>query len=120
MQIDLLGQMPTTTAGHTHVLTAIDVYSRYLFAVPIKNASAKSVVDGLTSIFARHAYLPTSIMTDKGTQFTSELLREVLDTLNVTIRHATVKHAQTIGTVERSHASVKRILKTRTNESADD
>ena len=57
--------MPTTTAGHTHILTAIDVYSRYLFAVPIKNTSANAVVDGLTSIFARHANLPTEIMTDK-------------------------------------------------------
>ena len=38
MQIDLVGKMPVTTAGHTHILTAIDVYSRYLFAIPLRNA----------------------------------------------------------------------------------
>ena len=48
------------------------------------------------------------------------MLADVLTTLNVKIRHATVKHAQTIGTVERSHASLKRILKTRTNEKSND
>ena len=78
------------------------------------------IVDGLTSIFARHAYLPKKIMTDKGTSFTSELLTQVLDTLNITVKHATIKHAQTIGTVERSHAAIKRILKTHSRESAED
>ena len=36
--------------------------------------------------------------------------------LGITLKHATTKHAQTIGLLERSHASIKRSLKIKTGE----
>ena len=64
----------------------------------------------------KHAYLPTTIISDKGTAITSHVIKEVAGVLGITLKHATTKHAQTIGLLERSHASIKQSLKIETGE----
>ena len=64
----------------------------------------------------RHAYLPTLILTDKGSQFRSEVVAEITQTLEIQINHASTKHAQTIGILERTHAAIKTALKISTGE----
>ena len=65
---------------------------------------------------AKHAYLPTTLISDKGTAFTSFVIKEVAGFLGITLKRATTKHAQTIGLLERSHASIKQALKIETGE----
>ena len=93
------------------MLTAVDVFSRYLFAIPIRKPDTHSVVRALMSIFTRHAYVPTTILTDKGSQFTAEVIEELTKKSGIIIEHATIKHAQTIGVTERNHQRLKQILK---------
>ena len=64
----------------------------------------------------KHAYRPTTVISDKGTAFTSNLITEVAGVLGITLKHSTTKHAQTIGLLERSHASIKQALKIETGE----
>ena len=68
-------------------------------------------------IFTQHSYVPKTILTEKGTTFTSQLLNSLMESAGIKIEHASVKHAQTIGMVERSHQKLKQILKI--NISAD-
>ena len=114
LEIDIVGPLPASN-GFTHILTAVDVFSRYLFAVPLKRPDTHSVVRGLLSIFTKHAYVPKHILTDKGTAFTAELLSEIAKAADIHISHATIKHAQTIGMVERTHAKLKKVLKISVN-----
>ena len=110
MQIDIVGQLPNS-AGYKYILTAIDVFSRYLFAVPMKTQSAEETARALGGIFLAHSYIPETIVTDQGSNFTSKMIKELTDLLEVNLKHATVKHPQTVGTVERSHAALKKVLK---------
>ena len=55
----------------------------------------------------KHAYLPTTLITDKGTAFTSTIFAEVTQILGITLKCSTMKHPQTIGKLERTHASLK-------------
>ena len=64
----------------------------------------------------KHAYLPTTLISDKGTAFISHVIKKVAGVLGITLKHATTKHAQTIGLLERSHASIKQALKVETGE----
>ena len=64
----------------------------------------------------KHAYLPTTLISDKGTAFMSQVIKEVTGVLGITLKHASTKHAQTIGLLERSHASIKQALKIETGE----
>ena len=59
----------------------------------------------------KHAYLQTTIISDKGTGFTPHVIKEVAGALDITLKHASTKHAQTIRLLERSHASIKQPLK---------
>ena len=110
MQIDLLLNLPPS-GGYENVLTAIDVFSRYLFAYPLSDASAINVARALIDIVTKHAYLPTTLITDKGTAFTSTIIAEITQILGITLKCATTKHPQTIGELERTHASLKTNLK---------
>ena len=110
MQIDLLPNLPPS-GGYENVLTAIDVFSRYLFAYPLTDASAINVAKALIDILTKHAYLPTTLFTDKGTAFTSTIIAEITQILGITLKCATAKHPQTIGKLERTHASLKTNLK---------
>ena len=46
----------------------------------------------------------------------SHVIKDVAGVLGITLKHATTKHAQTIGLLERSHASIKKALKIETGE----
>ena len=70
----------------------------------------------LINIITKHAYLPTTLISDKGTASTSNVIKEVAGVLGITLKHATTKHDQTIGLLERSHASIKQALKIETGE----
>ena len=110
MQIDLLPNLPPS-GGFEDVLTAIDVFSRYLFAYPLTDASAIIVAKALIDIMTKHAYLPTTLFIDKGTAFTSTIIAQITQILGITLKCATTKHPQTIGKLERTHASLKTNLK---------
>ena len=64
----------------------------------------------------KHAYLPTTLISDKGSAFMSHVIKEVAGVLGITLKPATTKHAQTIGLLERSHASIQQALKIETGE----
>ena len=110
MQIDLLPNLPPS-GGYENVLTAIDVFSRYLFAYPLTDASAINVAKAIIDIITKHAYLPTTLITDKGTAFTSTIIAKVTQILGITLKCATTKHPHTTGKLERTHASLKTNLK---------
>ena len=115
IQIDLVPGLPPS-CGYENIVTALDVFSRYFFAYPTSNQDAKTVAKVLINIMTKHAYLPTTFISDKGTAFTSHVIKVVAGVLGITLKHATRKHAQTIGLLERCHASIKQALKIETGE----
>ena len=112
MQIDLV----PPSGGYENIVTSMDVFSRYLFAYPTSNQDAKTIAKVLINIMTKHAYLPTKLISDKGTVFMSHVIKEVAGVLGITLKHATTKHARTIRLLEQSHASIKQALKIETGE----
>ena len=115
MQIDLVPELPPS-GGYENILTAMDVFSRHLFAYPTSNQDAKTIAKVLINIMTEHVYLPTTLISDKGAGFMSHVFNEVTGVLGITLKHATTKHAQTIGLLEQSHASTQQALKIETGE----
>ena len=115
LQMDIV-PFDEPSCGYNAIITAMDVFSRYLFTYNVVKTDASTVARVLVDIMTRHAYLPTTIITDKGTQFMSEVVADATRTLGIQLRHATTKHAQTIGFLERCHASLEESLKISTGE----
>ena len=115
MQFDFLPNLPTS-GGYQTVKTAIDIFSRYLFAYPLIEATATNVAKVIIDIMTKHSYLPTTLITDKGSAFTSTIIAEITQILGIKLKCATTKHPQTIGKLERTHASLKTNLKMASGE----
>ena len=115
LQNDLVPELPPT-GGYENIVTAMDVFSRCLFAYSTSNQDAKTIAKILIKIMTQHAYLPITLIPDKGTASMSHVVIEVTGVLGITLQHAITKHAQTSGLLERSHASIKKALKVETGE----
>lgn len=105
LSLDFVGPMATSTRGNKFLLTVLDVFSRWLEAFPLKRATAEAVVNILTrEIFPRYG-LPDHIHSDRGSQFTSDMLSAVASALGI-------KHSQTpaynpkSNPVERQHRTL--------------
>ena len=99
MQIDLMPELPPS-GGYENIVTAMDVLSRYLFVYPTARRDAKTFAKVLNNITTTHAYLPTTLISDKGRAFMSHVIKEVAGVLGITLKHATTKHTQKIGLLE--------------------
>ena len=93
LEIDILPNLPNS-AGYQNIVTMIDVFSRYLFAYPTQNATARTIGRCIVDVMTRHAYLPTLIISDKGSQFRSEVVEELTRILEIQISHASTKQLE--------------------------
>ena len=71
-ETQVLPNLPAS-GGFENVLTAMDVISRYLFAYHLSEATAINVAKMIIDIITKHCYLPTTLITDKGTAFISTI-----------------------------------------------
>ena len=113
LEIDILLNLPT---GYQHIITMIDVFSRYLFAYPIQNMTAQTVEKCIIDVMTRKAYLANTIPSDEGPHFSAEVVQETIKILDKEIRHATTKRVQTISILEKTYATIKTALKISTGE----
>ena len=67
--------------GVRYLLTAIDCFTRYAFAVPLKSKKPE-IIQALSEIFKEYG-IPLKIFTDKGTEFLNKHVKAFLKELNV-------------------------------------
>ena len=109
--IDLAGPFsPPSEDGHRYILSVVCVGTRFVEAVPMKKIDTISVAEELITIFARMGF-PAEIQSDCGSQFTSDMYKEILRLLAIKGIHTSPYHAQSNGVVERFHGSIKPMLR---------
>ncbi len=69
--------------GATFLLTIIDIFSRYAWAVALRSKSAEAVAEAYESIFAQ-GRVPEKIQTDLGREFSNTKVRAVFERYGVT------------------------------------
>ncbi|XP_064214537.1 uncharacterized protein LOC135266972 [Tribolium castaneum] len=68
---DVMGPYPITPRGNRFIVTITDLFTRWVEAYPVQEASAKTIITIFDKeVFARFGY-PKNIITDNGPQFTS-------------------------------------------------
>lgn len=55
--------------GFNYILTVIDIFSKFAWAVPLKDKSAQTIKDAFSKIVKESGRVPDSLMTDKGKEF---------------------------------------------------
>jgi len=118
--IDIVGEIfPASSRGHRYILTVVDFETRYPEAVALKNITTTAVAEALVSIFARVG-VPEEILSDRGTQLTSDMMKEVGRLLSLRQLTTTPYHPQCNGLVERFIATLKSMLKRMCSERPQD
>ena len=83
---------------------------RYPEAIPLRSIDAASVAEELVKVMARVG-VPEEILTDQGSNFTSQLLAEVYRLLKIRPIRTTPYHPQTDGLVECFNQTLKAMLR---------
>ncbi len=74
--LDLVGPLPKGKGGARFILTAACMATRWPEAIALKSITAKSVAESVIDICSRMG-LPQQILTDRGTQFTGALAKQL-------------------------------------------
>jgi transposase InsO family protein len=88
----------------------VDFAARYPEAVALQNIDTVTVAEALWQVWARVG-VPEEVLTDRGTQFTSDTMKEVYNLLRVGGLTTTPYHAQANGLCERFNATLKTLLR---------
>lgn len=80
--MDLVGPLPRSRSGNKYILVICDYATRYPEAIPLRSIDAEHIAEELIKVFSRVG-VPKEILTDQGSNFTSQLLAEVYRLLHI-------------------------------------
>ena len=108
--MDIVGPLEESYAGNRYILTMTEFTSRYVEVAPLKNQSAECVATAfIESIILRHG-APNEILSDRGTNFLSEVLQNILDILQIKRLRTSAYHPAGNGLDERWHRTMGDML----------
>src|ERR1043165_7641800 len=111
--LDMVGPLKKSSkGGRTHLLVALDKFTKWIEAVPITSSTALTAVNFIKSIIFRFG-VPHNIITDNGTNFTATEFKDFCEELGIKINYASVAHPQYNGQVEKANGLVCGGLKKR-------
>ena len=102
---------PSNSNGYKYLLTAIDRFTRFLTAVPMRDCTAQSVVDAFLHGYVAYFGVPKVIITDSGAQFDSFLFTGLLQFLGCQRHRTTSYHPRSNGLVENAQRRLKAALR---------
>lgn len=104
ISIDFTGPKPSTTKNK-YLLVMIDEYSRFPFVFPCPDMSAQTVKACFLKLFSMFG-CPSSVHSDRGTQFMSREVADFLLSHGVVMTHSTPYHPQGNGQCEREIGTI--------------
>lgn len=110
LAIDIMGPYPRTSRGKTNILVVTDLFTRWVEAFAIPEATSSRILHLLrTEVFSRYGY-PRCLLSDNGSQFTSRLWKQTLYQWNIEHWTTPIYHPQANPT-ERRNQELKRMLR---------
>jgi transposase InsO family protein len=106
----MIGPFKKAQGGYTHVLVAIDIFTKWIEYKPIASLTLAKAVEFIQDIIFRFG-IPNSIITDLGSNFTSSKFFDFCEQRNIQIKYASVAHPRANGQVERANGMILEALR---------
>lgn len=105
LQADIVEMIPYSKENKNfkYLLTVIDVFSKFAWAIPLKSKTGKEVTDAIATILTKHRY--RNIQTDHGTEFYNTYWKRLMEKYNVN-HYSTYSHLKA-SIVERFNKTLK-------------
>jgi transposase InsO family protein len=110
LAIDLTGPHPMSSSGHVYILTAVDLFTKWAEAIPLRNKEAVTVARALVDVVISRLGIPLQILSDNGKEFDNSTMKEICRLLGIDKLRTTVYKASTNGAVERFHRTLNSML----------
>ena len=110
-QIDLCGPYPVSSNGNSYVFTAVDMFSKSMFAYPLRNKDAATICEALYHMFTTYGVCQT-LISDRGSEFTNKCAAELCKLLEVTQEFTPAFAHHCLGACERQHRTLAERLTT--------
>jgi ribonuclease HI len=94
--LDLVGPLQKAPEGFTHLLVAIDKFSKWIEVRPLTSIGSEQAVVFFTNIIHRFG-IPNSIITDNGKQFTGKKFQDFCEGHHIHVDWAAIAHPMTNG-----------------------
>jgi hypothetical protein len=108
--LDMIGPFKKAQGGYTHMLLAIDKFTKWIEYKPIASLTSAKAVEFIQDIIFRFG-IPNSIITDLGSNFTSSEFFDFYEQRSIQIKYASVAHPRANGQVERANGMILEALK---------
>ena len=110
LSMDIVGPVTQSSGQHRFILTILDLFTKFAFAIPLRNHEATTVarvlVDDVISMFG----MPLAILTDRGGEFEGHLMKELCSLLQIEKLRTTAFKPSTNGQIERFHRGLNGLL----------
>ena len=113
---DILGELPKTNDGNKYILVISDYFTKWTEAHAMPNMEVSTVADIIVREVATRFGVPTTIHSDQGSQFESELFTEMCQLLQINKTKTTPYYPKSDGMVERFNKTLAPMLSSSVNE----
>jgi hypothetical protein len=103
--LDLVGPLQKAPRGFTHLLVAIEKFSKWIEIRPLTSIGSEQAAAFFTNIIHRFG-IPNSIITDNGTQFTGKKFLDFCEGHHIRVDWVAVAHPMTNGQVEHANGII--------------
>ena len=69
--------------GYRYIVIVIDNFSKYLWAIPLKNKYSQTITNDFSNILTKSKRKPIKIESDRGTEFYNSILQNFLKSKNI-------------------------------------
>jgi hypothetical protein len=103
--LDMVGPLKTAPSGFTHLLVAVDKFTKWVEAKPIRKLDGKTALKFIKDIVVRFG-IPHNIITDNGTNLSRGEVEEYCHHNGTRLDLASVAHLQSNGQFERTNGLI--------------
>lgn len=113
--MDFMGPYPRTSKGNVYILVMQDEFTKWLELVPLRVASADTVIENFKKCILHRYGHPDAIFTDNGSHFVNSKMAALLESLGIRHIRAPPYWPQP-NMVERTNRDLRQLLQTYTDE----
>jgi transposase InsO family protein len=106
--MDLVNMEKFEVRGYKYLLNCIDMSSRFIYSVALKNKTDNEVLNGFKKIYIKSKI--KAVRSDNGSEFINKKFKDYLEKNNIKQILSEASKPQSNGMIERANATIKELI----------